>query len=727
MRKRKLYAAKTAAMLLIGLSATGLSAFGVHADDSLGLKGSYIGIGSAPADDEIVKTGHAAGLNESGVVDYRPEMYIDRIGDNADGEGVKWGFNTGLFAGGYGAYTSGSFSTALGTYAGAETGSTALGAGAFAMNTSVSLGKNAYAMSGYRTGAVAAGANAMAGYGVAVGYNAKAGRFYKYVQPDSVQVLNAEASVAIGNYAKATGGVAVGTHAASGGLYGTAVGNDSSVSYSGVALGANAQVTAQTGIALGIDAVANRESGYYGYVPFADDTKASVTPTDDARLISAISAPESVKSFSTTYAKEIAEYNQLESTYRTAAANAAAQENIMQATKGSAKPEEQQQYIDAKAAYDTYTKEATAATDKKNDWLGNHAEFVKAKNDYSNALLTYKSKQGALSVGITGRETRQIINLAAGTEDTDAVNVAQLKRVAEETEKKANLDAGNLTDGNVTSWQNKLGNGTVAENNTGLVTGGTVYNALQKKADTDLGNITQDGKTVISNIAKESVKVIDGTNTTVKAAADGDVMTYAVNVSNDSIKAAVKDDLDKKADITYVDNGLTKKADKDAANLNAGDVTSWRDTLGVTDLTGQVNGLGNHISRLDTRIDRVGAGAAALAALHPLDFDPDDKLDIAAGYGNYGSANAFALGAFYRPNTRTMFSVGGSMGGGENLLNVGVSLKLGKGSPYSGYSRAALTSVIAEQKATIGKLEHQVASQQKQIEDILQQLAALKK
>jgi len=88
--------------------------------------------------------------------------------------------------------------------------------------------------------------------------------------------------------------------------------------------------------------------------------------------------------------------------------------------------------------------------------------------------------------------------------------------------------------------------------------------------------------------------------------------------------------------------------------------------------------LGNSLNKLDNRINRVGAGAAALAALHPLDFDPDDKWDFAAGYGNYRGANAAAVGLYYRPNEDTMFSVGGSFGGGENMINAGVSLKRGR-------------------------------------------------
>ena len=99
-------------------------------------------------------------------------------------------------------------------------------------------------------------------------------------------------------------------------------------------------------------------------------------------------------------------------------------------------------------------------------------------------------------------------------------------------------------------------------------------------------------------------------------------------------------------------------------------------------------------------MDRVGAGAAALAALHPLDFDPDDKWDVAAGYGNYKDAHAIAVGAFYRPNEDTMFSVGGSFGGGENMVNAGVSVKLGQGNHVS-TSRVALAKEVEDLKAIV--------------------------
>lgn len=101
------------------------------------------------------------------------------------------------------------------------------------------------------------------------------------------------------------------------------------------------------------------------------------------------------------------------------------------------------------------------------------------------------------------------------------------------------------------------------------------------------------------------------------------------------------------------------------------------------------------INKLGNRINKVGAGAAALAALHPLDFDPDDKWDFAAGYGNYNGENAAAIGAYYRPNEDTMFSVGGSFGNGENMVNAGISLKLGQGNHVS-TSKVAMAKEIKD-------------------------------
>lgn len=124
---------------------------------------------------------------------------------------------------------------------------------------------------------------------------------------------------------------------------------------------------------------------------------------------------------------------------------------------------------------------------------------------------------------------------------------------------------------------------------------------------------------------------------------------------------------------------------------------------------GQINNnitnLNNRVGNVEKRVNKVGAGSAALAALHPLDFNPDDKWTIAAGYGHYHNANSAALGAFYRPNEDTMFSVGGTVGTGETQLNAGVSIRLGKRSPES-RSRVAMGREIAELNARLQDMEN---------------------
>ena len=122
-------------------------------------------------------------------------------------------------------------------------------------------------------------------------------------------------------------------------------------------------------------------------------------------------------------------------------------------------------------------------------------------------------------------------------------------------------------------------------------------------------------------------------------------------------------------------------------------------------INNNINNLNNRVGNVEKRVNKVGAGSAALAALHPLDFNPDDKWTIAAGYGHYHNANSAALGAFYRPNEDTMFSVGGTVGTGETQLNAGVSIRLGKRSPES-RSRVAMGREIAELNARLQDMEN---------------------
>jgi hypothetical protein len=189
---------------------------------------------------------------------------------------------------------------------------------------------------------------------------------------------------------------------------------------------------------------------------------------------------------------------------------------------------------------------------------------------------------------------------------------------------------------------------------------------------------------------------------------------------------------------TINNSGLTVKGDdnhKDITiqqgnvNMGGNKITGVAPGAVTPDSTDAVNGsqlyaagqaisnLGGAVNKLGTRVDRVGAGAAALAALHPLDFDPDDKWDFAAGYGNYRGANAAAVGAYYRPNEDTMFSIGGSFGGGENMVNAGVSFKLGQGNHVS-TSRVAMAKEIKDLRENVAQLNQIVNRQSALIEKL---------
>ena len=198
--------------------------------------------------------------------------------------------------------------------------------------------------------------------------------------------------------------------------------------------------------------------------------------------------------------------------------------------------------------------------------------------------------------------------------------------------------------------------------------------------------------------------------------AQADVNTAIDHIGYDHEKDQYKD-------ITVTDkNGNTFNNLTDALNytkdiVGDGNLTNGGSTLtegininsaAIAQNRQDINNLNHRVDNLDSRIDKVGAGAAALAALHPLDFDPDAKWDFAAGYGNYGGENAVAVGTFYRPNEDTMFSVGGTFGNGENMINAGVSLKIGAGSSHVTTSRTAMAKEIKSMRDVVAKQDAQI-------------------
>ena len=216
---------------------------------------------------------------------------------------------------------------------------------------------------------------------------------------------------------------------------------------------------------------------------------------------------------------------------------------------------------------------------------------------------------------------------------------------------------------------------------------------------------------VIKKKLNEQVNVVGGITDTNKLTTEDNL--GVVSDGNNNLKVRMAKDLKGLNSVTTntltvgdvkIDNSGINAGNKKITNVAAGDVSpNSTDAVNGGQLwkTNQtINNIGGAVNELGDRMDRVGAGAAALAALHPLDFDPDDKWDVAAGYGNYKDAHAVSVGAFYRPNEDTMFSVGGSFGGGENMVNAGVSVKLGQGNHVS-TSRVALAKEVEDLKAIV--------------------------
>ena len=209
----------------------------------------------------------------------------------------------------------------------------------------------------------------------------------------------------------------------------------------------------------------------------------------------------------------------------------------------------------------------------------------------------------------------------------------------------------------------------------------------------------------------------DGTNITSGQAATEDQLQQAIQQTTEELpNSSVQYDKNEdgsvnKSSVTLGDGSGTAVhlGNVAAGKIEAGSTDAvnggqlWNVQQDVNANTAAIGSLNSRVNTLDGRIDKVGANAAALAALHPLDFDPDDKWDFAAGYGNYGNENAMAVGAFYRPNEDTMFSVGGSFGTGENMVNAGVSFKIGQGNHVS-TSRVAMAKEIETLRHNVAQL-----------------------
>lgn len=382
---------------------------------------------------------------------------------------------------------------------------------------------------------------------------------------------------------------------------------------------------------------------------------------------------------------------------------------------------------------------------------------ISTKAASTDTSSTWKATAAAVSVGDVANDvTRQITSVAAGTNDTDAVNVAQLKKVETkistveaDAKKHTTVVAGDNT--TVTPGTNANG---------GAEYKVSVNKDLVEMSSANFGKATDD---VRARIDKDSARFFNGsenigitpkgvqienTDTLEQAkfdkygmyASEGDKTVYytttgisagdqiinnvkagvadtdAVNVSQlkrvqDQIAASTQVTTVTAGDhikVTPTVNGNTHDYKVSLADDIAGQITN--NTTNINKNTNDIKNIKGDLSKIDKRVDKSVAGAAALAALHPLDFDPDAKWDFAAGYGHYRSGDAAAIGAFYRPNEDVQLSVGSTVGSDETVFNAGLSVKVGAHSNVSrsrvaiGKEVLALKKTVAEQNAQIQKL-----------------------
>lgn len=485
------------------------------------------------------------------------------------------------------------------------------------------------------------------GNAVAIGGDTKASGWGASALGYKAYALHSQ-TTALGDDAKAMNyaASAVGTHSYASGMNSTAVGNGSMVlgDYSS-ALGSAAAATGQSSLAIGWGAGASGQHsiaiGTYTGKMKTWYTKGSETSTFATELSQwSASGDYAVAIGTDTLANQtdaIAVGRKAESTAENGVAlgHNAKTSVVSGVALGSDSEATREALKDV-----TVTNTASASA---NEVYGaaNSTETAKAA-----IAATVKGSLGAVSVG-NDNATRQITNVAAGSNDSDAVNVAQLKSVETSVREYVNANAIDV----------KQGDGI-------LVT--------ETPASTD---------------------------------ADGNPTKHTFTVSlADEIKNS----------ITNNTNNITKLGDQ--VSINTGDISNLKSQVNnntqtlnthteqINNLNNRVDGIDGRINGLDSRMDKVGAGAAALAGLHPLDFNPDDKWSFSVGYGNYGNTNAMAVGAFYRPNEDVMVNVASSMGNGENMISAGLNFNIGQSSGVS-RSRVAMAKEIEALRSRVEQLE----------------------
>ena len=352
---------------------------------------------------------------------------------------------------------------------------------------------------------------------------------------------------------------------------------------------------------------------------------------------------------------------------------------------------------------------------KKN---GNTLEFYTGKGADGNGMKKWEFDLAAGGSTLTQEQFNTMLD--ANTKFTG---------LQTEVGNKANANGDNITTGAGSKWAENLGTGAIANGDKNLVNGETVYNKIgdtSKLENANLGNNLSDAVITVNtkaetalNKATDNEKKIGDTSQLANANLGNNLSDAVVKVNDkvgDTSKLTTANLGNNLSDAVVKVDEKTKQNAKDIEKVNGR----------VDELGGRVDTLGGAVSKLDTKVNKVGAGAAALAALHPMDFDSDNKLTFAAGVGSYHGASAAAIGAFYRPSEQVMFSISGNMGNGENMVNAGVSFALDRPSETP-TTKAALVKTVAAQNEQIAVLSETVAEQNEKIarlEAMVEKLAA---
>ena len=485
--------------------------------------------------------------------------------------------------------------------------------------------------------------------------------------------------------------------------YGVAIGTSATVkdADNAVAIGVSSSAAVKDGVAIGAFSKADTAAGVSGYDP---STKAASTDTSAAwrSTVSAASVGDKTKGYTRqitgvaagsedTDAVNVAQLKKVEATAAAAKTNVTAGKNVTVEHDTATNTYK----ISAK---DTYTTGATYdATTKKlkftqNDDTKNYEVDMSGLADGNDTLVS-----GSNALTLNGKELSMKIKDTAGNEVTGRVDLSAI--------------AGQI-DTNTTYTMSGTQN---ADNTTTISLKGS--DGKENKvtvATKDTRNTVKAGENVTLDTAPNT---FGGTEYTVNVKADGKVEDGNTKIVSGN---TVYHETHVKNDGNYV-----KKENSAGDNLIILDKQVGKNTTNITNLGNTINNLNGKLGTLDNRISKVGAGAAALAALHPLDFDPHDKWDIAAGFGNYRNASAAAVGLFYRPNERTMMSLGWTMGDDRNMINAGISVKLGRGDVYTRYSKVEMANQIKDLKEKNDKMQAENKEMRSELDELKAQVAAL--